>query len=156
MATEEGRTVPHAVQGLAYGLDILEAVCDNTCKAAGEEFVRMTRTLAYSNDFARKVHEVVATIPRGKVATYGQIAAQAGDADAAQEVGLIMSRVTAGQNLPCHRVVNKTGTLAPGYAFGGEERQRALLEEEGIQFMPNGRIDMAQHLWGEYSQRTLF
>ena len=105
--------------------------------------------------FAQKVYEIVATIPEGKVATYGQIAAMAGEPDAAQEAGYAMSRVSPAQNLPCHRVVNKAGTLSPEFAFGGQEKQRKLLEAEGITFTVKGRIDMSRHTWGEDEQLSL-
>lgn len=104
----------------------------------------------------RAVHAIVATIPAGKVATYGQIAEMAGEPGAAREVGYIMSRVSPRQNLPCHRVVNKTGALSPEFAFGGQDRQRTLLEAEGIRFTPDGRIDMARHQWGRPEQLTFF
>lgn len=106
--------------------------------------------------FAEQVYEAVARIPRGKVATYGQIAAQVGDPLAGCEVGHIMSCAPSGRNLPCHRVVNRTGALAPDYAFGGQEKQRALLEAEGVTFLADGRIDMALHLWGKYEQFNIF
>lgn len=106
--------------------------------------------------FRHNVHKIVAEIPEGKVATYGQIAEKAGIPGAAQEVGFIMSRVKAEQNLPCHRVVNRAGTMSPDYAFGGQERQRAMLEEEGVQFTSDGRIDMARHKWGEPEQISFF
>ena len=105
--------------------------------------------------FERAVYDLVATIPEGKVATYGQIADMAGMPGAAQEVGHIMSRVHEAQNLPCHRVVNKTGALSPDFAFGGQARQRALLEREGIRFTSDGRIDMVRHQWSENEQLTL-
>lgn len=108
--------------------------------------------------FAEQVYEAVARIPRGKVATYGQIAAQVGDTLAGHEVGHIMSCAPSGRNLPCHRVVNRTGAgaLAPDYAFGGQEKQRALLEAEGVTFLADGRIDMTLHLWGKYEQFNIF
>ena len=106
--------------------------------------------------FAEQVYEAVARIPRGKVATYGQIAAQVGDPLAGREVGHIMSCAPSGRNLPCHRVVNRTGVLAPDYAFGGQEKQRALLEAEGVTFLADGRIDMTLHLWGKYEQFNIF
>ena len=102
--------------------------------------------------FAEQVYEAVARIPCGKVATYGQIAALVGG----REVGHIMSCAPSGRNLPCHRVVNLTGVLAPDYAFGGQEKQRALLEAEGVTFLADGRIDMALHLWGKYEQFNIF
>ncbi len=107
-------------------------------------------------DFCRKVYEVVAKIPAGKVATYGQIAEMLDDPSAAREVGYAMSRVPASHKLPCHRVVNRTGALAPEYAFGGQAKQRAMLEAEGITFISGDRIDMTRHLWGGHEQQSLF
>lgn len=106
--------------------------------------------------FIHRVYDAVAKIPVGKVATYGLIAEMAGDPKAARDVGLILSRVTDGHGLPCHRVVNRTGTLAPEYAFGSQERQRAMLEAEEVNFLADGRIDMEQHEWGEKDQLSLF
>lgn len=115
----------------------------------------MRESLGVTPAFERAVHQIVATIPVGKVATYGQVAEMAGMPGAAQEVGHIMSRVKAEQNLPCHRVVNKAGTMSPEFVFGGQERQRALLEEEGVLFAGNGHIDMVRHQWRENEQLTL-
>ncbi|MBT9775312.1 methylated-DNA--[protein]-cysteine S-methyltransferase [Clostridium sp. MCC353] len=105
--------------------------------------------------FVNRVYGIVAEIPRGKVASYGQIAEKAGDPQAARDVGYIMSQVPPGSALPCHRVVNRTGTLAPDYVFGGKKRQRAMLEAEGITFLQDGRINMERHQWGEYEQLML-
>lgn len=110
-----------------------------------------------ANDaFGEKVYRIVAEIPAGKVATYGQIAGMLGDPTIAREVGYAMSRAPADRGLPCHRVVNRTGALAPDYAFGGQDKQRALLEAEGISFLADGRIDMPRHLWGAPEQLSLF
>lgn len=116
----------------------------------------MPNTMDITPEFERAVHEIVATIPKGKVATYGQVAEMVGEAGAAREVGYVMSRVKPMQNLPCHRVVNKAGTMSPAFAFGGQERQRAMLEEEGVRFTSDGRIDMARYLWGEDEQLSFF
>lgn len=116
----------------------------------------MYNDLNITPELEQAVREIVATIPSGKVATYGQIAEMAGAPGAAREVGYIMSRVSPKQNLPCHRVVNKTGTLAPSFAFGGQDRQRAMLEAEGIQFTADGLINMARHQWGKPEQLTFF
>lgn len=115
----------------------------------------MRNSMGVTPAFERAVHAAVATIPEGKVATYGQIAEMAGMPGAAQEVGHIMSRVKAEQNLPCHRVVNRTGAMSPEFAFGGQDRQRAMLEEEGVLFTGDGRIDMVRHQWIENEQLTL-
>lgn len=101
--------------------------------------------------FYQRVYAKVAEIPVGKVCTYGKIAELAGYPRASREVGLAMSRGHSGAQLPYHRVVNKNGTLAPDYAFGGQERQRALLREEGVAFLEDGRIDMQKHLWPDDS-----
>ena len=97
--------------------------------------------------FFGQVYEVVAQIPAGYVATYGQIAKLAGRPHAARIVGYAMHSAPSGVDLPCHRVVNRSGELAPGNVFGGRGVQRAMLEEEGITFLADGRIDMKNHLW---------
>lgn len=94
-----------------------------------------------------KIYDIVSQIPVGKVATYGQIAVLAGLPRGARVVGWAMRAVPEDWKLPCHRVVNKLGSLAPEYAFGGQEIQRVLLEAEGITFKINGLINMEEHLW---------
>lgn len=98
-------------------------------------------------DFYKKVYEQVAKIPAGKVATYGKIGELAGYPNAPREVGLAMGRVHKNMNLPCHRVVNKKGTLAPEYVFGGIDEQKALLLSEGVTFTAEYTINMPQHEW---------
>jgi methylated-DNA-protein-cysteine methyltransferase-like protein len=97
-------------------------------------------------DYFSKVYELVAQIPEGAVATYGQIASILGDKCNARVVGWAMK--AAPSALPCHRVVNKLGEMAPGYVFGSKQLQRDILESEGITFLDNGCIDMKKHLWG--------
>lgn len=97
--------------------------------------------------FYERVYEQVRAVPYGTVCTYGDIAALAGYPKAAREVGYAMKRVQQAWNLPCHRIVNIKGTLAPTYAFGGKEKQRQLLEEEGVTFVDTETIDMDQHRW---------
>lgn len=100
--------------------------------------------------FYGRVYKIVSQIPRGKVATYGQIAAMAGNPFAARAVGTAMQKAPAYLNLPCHRVINKSGGLAPSYAFGGAGKQKELLEKEGIVFRKNGSIDLKQYQWRIY------
>lgn len=102
------------------------------------------------SDLYQKIYEIVADIPEGRVATYGQIAWMAGRPNAPRVVGYVMSRVPAELNLPCHRVVNRLGELAPNHVFGGEVLQRKLLEAEGITFLESGRIDMKKCQWSIY------
>ena len=99
------------------------------------------------NSFREKVYHTVSLIPRGKVAAYGQIASLCGNPLAARAVGWAMRNAPGFLDLPCHRVVNKNGSLAPDYAFGGEQIQREMLIDEGILFKDNGCIDMKSCLW---------
>jgi len=94
-----------------------------------------------------KIYDIVSQIPVGKVATYGQIAALAGLPRGARVVGWAMRAVPGNWKLPCHRVVNRLGSLAPEYAFGGQGIQRSMLEAEGITFNRSGLINMNEHLW---------
>ena len=98
-----------------------------------------------TNEFRKRVYEITARIPRGKVSCYGQIAFLAGHPRAARIVGALMH--TAPSELPCHRVLYKDGSLCPGEVFGGPARQREMLEAEGIAFLPDGRADMKKYLW---------
>lgn len=99
------------------------------------------------SEFFQKIYAIVAKIPSGSVATYGQIAAMAGSPRAARQVGYAMSKAPAERALPCHRVVNRKGELAPAHAFGEQWYQRLLLENEGVGFLPDGTIDLPRHLW---------
>ena len=92
-----------------------------------------------------EIYEVVKSIPEGKVATYGQVALLAGNPRWARVVGYALHVNPEPGTIPCHRVVNREGKVAPGFAFGGEGIQRQLLESEGIVFEPNGRIDLEKY-----------
>ncbi|MEN6312874.1 MAG: methylated-DNA--[protein]-cysteine S-methyltransferase [Clostridiaceae bacterium] len=99
------------------------------------------------SDFFSAVYKIVSQIPEGKVATYGQIASILGNPLAARIVGEAMRNTPEYLGIPSHRVVNKAGAMAPGYAFGDEGKQREMLEKEGIVFKENGCIDMKRFLW---------
>ncbi len=92
-----------------------------------------------------KIYEVVKSIPKGKVATYGQVAFLAGNPRWARVVGYALHVNPDPSTIPCHRVVNREGRVAPGFAFGGEGVQRQLLEAEGIVFEQDGRIDLEKY-----------
>ena len=95
--------------------------------------------------FKNRVNELVAQIPKGKVMTYGQIAALCGRPRAARMVGGIAHHGDTG--LPWHRIVKKDGGLAEGYP-GGTQGHRAALEVEGVRFTGSSRIaDMHKRLW---------
>jgi len=92
--------------------------------------------------FFQIVYEIVKKIPRGKVATYGQVARVAGNPRMARQVGWALHQNPGQGVIPCHRVVNRFGGCCEGFAFGGIEVQRALLGEEGVVFLPDGTVDM--------------
>lgn len=92
-----------------------------------------------------KIYEVVKSIPKGKVATYGQIALLAGNPRWARVVGYALHVNPEPSQVPCHRVVNREGRTAPGFVFGGSGVQKQLLESEGIVFEPDGRVDLKKY-----------
>lgn len=107
----------------------------------------------FTSKFYQNIYKIVSKIPVGNVATYGQIAMLAGSPRAARQVGFAMAKVSDEQELPCHRVVNRLGELAPEYVFGDKKYQKMLLEAEGITFLSEGRIDLKKHLWnGQYDE----
>lgn len=91
------------------------------------------------------IYDVVKRISRGKVMTYGQVAALAGNPHWARVVGYALHVNPEPGVIPCHRVVNRDGRVAPGFAFGGTDAQRMLLEGEGVVFLKNGLVDMEHY-----------
>lgn len=92
--------------------------------------------------FQQEVYNVVSAIPQGRVVTYGQIAYLVGKPQCSRMVGQAMHNVPRELHLPCHRVVNSQGRLAPCW-----EEQRVLLKEEGVKFRQNGCVDMKASQW---------
>lgn len=102
-------------------------------------------------EFSERVFAVVREIPRGSVASYGQVARLIGSPRSARYVGFALrANPEPGADpsqIPCHRVVFKDGSLCRGFAFGGPEVQREMLEAEGVTFLDDGRIDMDACAW---------
>lgn len=94
-----------------------------------------------------KIYEIVYDIPKGKVATYGQVATLAGNPRLSRVVGYALHVNPKPGVIPCHRVVNRLGRTAPSFAFGGEDVQRQLLENEGIVFEKDGSVDLSKYIW---------
>lgn len=108
--------------------------------------------------FFERVYAVVRQIPRGCVATYGQVSRLAGEPRRARFVGFALhanphpwvhapGEPADADAIPCHRVVFADGRLVSGFAFGGQDVQRSLLEAEGVHFLPDGRVDLATSRW---------
>jgi methylated-DNA-protein-cysteine methyltransferase-like protein len=90
---------------------------------------------------------VVRRIPKGRVATYGQVASLAGLAGHARQVGYALHALPHGSLVPWHRVVNAAGGISPRAMPGGELTQRLLLEREGIRLDARGRVPLDQLRW---------
>lgn len=112
--------------------------------------------MKHENSFSQRVYDAVRRIPPGRVATYGQIAFLCGSPRASRAVGWALHRNPAPwcagkageiEPVPCHRVVNRQGRLAPEFAFGGPQEQKLLLLAEGIRFDADGKIDLTVFGW---------
>ena len=95
-----------------------------------------------NNNFFKRVYDIVARIPPGKVISYGQIAALLGNPRAARTVGWAISKCP--EALPWQRVVKADGSVTGGTWAG---LRRILLADEGVNFLPDGRVDMSKHGW---------
>ena len=93
------------------------------------------------------IYEQVKRIPRGKVATYGQIAMLAGNPRWSRAVGYALHANPDPENIPCYRVLNRFGGLAPAFAFGGAEQQAKLLRAEEIEVRDDSTVDLEKYLW---------
>ena len=94
-----------------------------------------------------KIYAVVRQIPRGRVATYGQIARLAGNPRWSRVVGYALHVNPSPGLIPCHRVVTRDGKPSSAFAFGGINRQVALICDEGVSFGPDGCVDLSRYLW---------
>lgn len=93
-------------------------------------------------EFQNLVYHIVSMIPYGKVATYGQVALMLEIPQCSRQVGYALHHAPEYFELPCHRVVNSTGRLVPGW-----HEQRILLLNEGVCFKENGNVDLRQSIW---------
>jgi methylated-DNA-protein-cysteine methyltransferase-like protein len=115
-----------------------------------------TKSTDFDN-WVKAVWQVVNGIPRGHVLTYGEVARLAGMSRAARRVSMAMRRAPRGMKLPWHRVINAQGKISFPTDSSGYQRQKELLEQEGVVFL-NGKIDLERFgyqgaldhlLWGE-------
>lgn len=98
------------------------------------------------NNFREQVFEAIRRIPRGKVATYGQIAETLKKPHWARQVGWALHQ-NKDVEVPCHRVVDRNGRLAPNFAFEGAEEQKRRLLSEGVIFVDGMHVDLELCLW---------
>ena len=112
-----------------------------------EEDIR--RMIAESYDLVtdsptRRIYEAVKKIPKGKVATYGQVAAMAGEPKMARAVGNALHKNPDPDHIPCYRVVNSKGELSGAFAFGGAEEQANRLRADGVEVVDN-KVDLRKY-----------
>ena len=98
------------------------------------------------DDLRARIYRVVSSIPRGRVATYGQIASLAGAPRHARQVGYALYDLPSGSELPWHRVINARGEVSPRSEPGWDRFQRQLLEAEGVEFR-GSRVNLARYRW---------
>jgi len=94
-----------------------------------------------------RIYAVVRRIPRGRVATYGQVAALAGLGGHARQVGYALHALATERAVPWHRVVNARGQISPRAEPGGDRIQRQLLEREGVNFDSADRLELGRYCW---------
>ena len=94
--------------------------------------------------FFESVYQIVKTVPKGKVTTYGDIAKAIGSPRSAKFVGFALHQNPDPEQIPCYKVVNRDGRLAKSFVFGGEDVQKALLESDGIEVI-DGRVDLEKY-----------
>lgn len=109
------------------------------------------RREANKRGFYQQVYELVRQVPKGRVVTYGQIAATLGNVRKARMVGWAMRGCP--DDVPWHRVVNASGGLSTRPVHGSFHPQRALLEDEGVEFDHSGRIDLESYGWSRLRMR---
>lgn len=98
-------------------------------------------------DFREKVWAFVRSVPEGRVVTYGQVAAYLGYPFAARAVGSVLHHTPSSAEVPCQRVVNRWGRLAPVYGWGGAEQHKRELEDEGVEIRPDLTVDLQKYQW---------
>ena len=87
-----------------------------------------------------EIYLVVQSVPKGKVASYGQVARLVGNRRLSRVVGYALHSNPRPGEIPCHRIVNRFGEVSEAFAFGGGNRQRELLLSEGVEFDEKGRV----------------
>ncbi|MHA1520004.1 MAG: MGMT family protein [Promethearchaeota archaeon] len=101
--------------------------------------------ISHLHPFTQAVLQVIHAIPSGKVQTYGGVARFAGNPKGARQVARILHSSSRKYHLPWHRVINSQGKISLDPV--GAEEQRFLLANEGITFLPSGKVEMTEYLW---------
>ena len=103
--------------------------------------------MQFEPDLNHRIWQVVATVPAGRVSTYGDIARLAGLPGAARRVGKALRDLPEETRIPWHRIINAQGRISPRGGSDGQYTQRERLEAEGVSFGGNNRVDLARYRW---------
>ena len=114
----------------------------------------MKKIMADTKNSYDLIYDIVRQIPRGTVATYGQIAALAGNQRWSRVVGYALNVAPDSDDLPCYRVVNRLGEVSAAFAYRDGNRQIDLLEADGIP-CPGGVVDLKKYQWKRVSMNYL-
>ena len=98
------------------------------------------------NTFA-KIYEIVRQIPKGSVATYGDVSFLAGNPRLARVVGYALHQNPDPETIKCHRVVNREGRVSSAFVFGGKNEQIRRLRQEGVEVSDDGFVDLQKYRW---------
>lgn len=107
-------------------------------------------------DFSKKAIATIKKIPKGKVATYGQIAALAGKPHGSRGVAWLLNSSTRAHGLPWQRVINSKGKISFPVDSDSFLRQKAMLEREGVEFLTHDGVDMKSHQWKRFAKIPKF
>jgi methylated-DNA-protein-cysteine methyltransferase-like protein len=123
------------------------AVGNNRQTSPRLRIMRTTDSELDEPTIAERIWQVIAMIPRGRVATYGQVAELAGLPGNARRVGRLLSQLPSGSRIPWHRVINASGAISLPRRSDGFARQRSRLVREGVKVSSTGRIALRQFRW---------
>lgn len=130
---------------------MIRAVCreSRVCRMGSSEVAALTDRSSSTTSTGRweRIYAVVRRIPRGRVATYGQVAELAGLGGHARQVGYALHVLTEERQVPWHRVINARGEISLRPGCGADVTQRLLLESEGVGFDARGRVDLRAFGW---------
>ena len=144
-----GKTVIETVKEGVKEITALLEEFDKINEAFGDPDADIDKMSAESYDVVtysptKRIYEAVQKVPKGCVATYGQIAELAGNKRMARAVGNALHKNPDPEHIPCYRIVNSKGELAEAFVFGGEDIQAKLLMADGIE-VKNGRVDLKRY-----------
>ena len=139
--------VPMTVQAADRIYHDTDGTVGRLMTAMDEEFRQRLKRALREQLSPRHVPDVVKQIPKGKVASYGQVAALAGNPRWARVVGYALHVNPDPEGIPCYRVVTKDGRISDAFAFGGGNEQIALLKADGIEFVDDTHVDMKRFQW---------